>query len=306
MGGPNARVVCGPGMVELGQAMARELGEPPCLATVEHFPDGELHVVLQDEVAGREVALLESLTAPIGERLVELALLADACRRAGANQSIAVLPYFAYARQDRCRQAGEALGGEAVARLVAAAELGRVIAVDLHSKAAEGWFGVPVTHLTAMTALAEAARPSLAPEAVVVSPDLGGAKRAQWVANALGLPLAVVHKARRSGEEVTVHQVLGDVRGHAIVLVDDIISTGGTLEAAVKALRAQGCADDITVLATHALLVGKAIERLGAAGLRRLIRSDSVPAPAGLPFEQLVVPLAPLLASAIGLHQPRP
>jgi ribose-phosphate pyrophosphokinase len=293
------RIIFGPEMAEMGGAIARELGEQPSPATVERFPDGEMHVVLPDDVAGRDVVLVQSLMAPVGERLVELALLADACRRVGANKLTAVLPYFAYARQDHCTQVGEALGGEVMARLASTAGFSKVIAVDLHSEAPAGWFGAPLEHVTALTSLAEAMRPSLPPDSVVVSPDLGGAKRADRVARVLGLPLAIVHKSRLSAHEVAVHRVLGDVRGRAVVIVDDLISTGGTIEAAVKALRSEKCAPTINVLATHALLVGSAVERLRAAPIQRLIHSDSLPSTRALPFPHVVVPLAPLLAAAI-------
>jgi ribose-phosphate pyrophosphokinase len=243
--------------------------------------------------------LLQSLAAPAGEALLELALLSDACRRGGAREQIVVLPYVAYARQDRCTQAGEALGGEVVARLASGGRIAQVVAVDLHSDAAAGWFGVPVHHVSALPALAETIRPLLPARTVIVSPDLGGAKRAERVARTLGLPLALVHKQRRGASDVVVHRVLGDVRGAAIVIVDDLISTGGTIEAAVHALRAEGCVDNISVLATHALLVGKAVERLSAAGIRRLVRTDSIPPVADLPFPAPLVSLAPLLATIL-------
>lgn len=293
------RVVGGADMAGMAAAIAAELGEHPVRPSVERFPDGEMHVVVPDGVAGREVALLQALTAPVGEKLVELALLADACRRAGASRLTGVIPYFSYARQDHCTQAGEALGGEVMARLVATSGLGRVIAADLHSEVATAWFGAQVEHVSAMNALTEAVRPSLPRESVVVSPDLGGAKRAERVARLLGLPLAIVHKSRQSGTEVVVHRVLGDVRGRAVIIVDDMISTGGTIEAAVRALRSEQCAPEVTVLATHALLVGNAIERLRSSRVQRLVHTDSVPCPSDLPFDHLVVPLAPLLAGVI-------
>ncbi|RPH67942.1 MAG: ribose-phosphate pyrophosphokinase [Myxococcaceae bacterium] len=290
-------VVCGPEMGQMGSALARELGEPVCQATVERFPDGELHVVLPERVAGHEVILVQSLTSPAGERLIELSLLADACRRARASSLTLLLPYFAYARQDRRTRDGEALGGEVLAGLVSTGGFDRIVAVDLHSDAALGWFRAPLQHLSVVTDLAESVRASLPPASVVVSPDLGGAKRAERVARLLERPLAIVHKTR--GERgVVVHRILGDVRGRAVLIVDDIISTGGTIEAATRALRQAQCEPSFTVLATHSLLVGDAVDRLRGAGIGCLIHSDSVP-PREVPFPEIAVPLAPIVASAI-------
>lgn len=283
----------------MGESLARELGQPLGRAIFERFPDGELHVVLSDEVAGTDVVLVQSLVAPVGDKLLELVLLADACRRAGAKSVTAALPYFAYSRQDRSTRMGEALGGEVLARLVSTAGFSRIATVDLHSEAAQGWFAAPLEHLTATSALAEAVRPFLAPGSVVVSPDLGGSRRAERVASALKLPLAVLHKTRHSGHEVAIHEVLGDVRGKSVVLVDDMISTGGTLVAAVNALGAAGCAPNPIVLATHALLVERATERLAHARIGRLVHTDSVPGPGETPFPRIVVPVAPLFAQAL-------
>jgi ribose-phosphate pyrophosphokinase len=293
-------LVCGAQGGPLAEAISRALDEPLCRAYVETFPDGETHLVVPEDLGERDLFLVHSLNAPAGERLVELCLLADACRRAGARSLTAVLPYVAYARQDRASRMGEAVGGPVMARLVASAGFHEVIAVDLHSEAAEGWFGESLRHLSALPALAEAARPFVPPGSVVVSPDLGGAKRAEKVARLLELPLALVHKSRRSAQEVFVHRVLGDVRERACLVVDDLISTGGTLQAAIAALRERGCAPSVVVLATHALLVDGARARLQGAGIERLVHSDSVPGSgAPLPFGHQVVSLAPLLASAI-------
>lgn len=295
----NGVVIAGAEMADLGATLAGELGCTFSLPLSERFPDGERHVELREKVRGRSVALVYSLVAPVGEALVELALVADACRRDGAKELIGVLPYFAYARQDR-RTAGEPLGGQVLATLVNACGFSRVIGVDLHSESAQGWFSGLFEHVSAAPLLIEAVRPVLLPGSVVVSPDLGGAKRAARISRALGLPLAVIHKTRTSAEAVEVHRVLGEVRGCNVLIVDDMISTAGTIVSAVAALRGQGCAADVSVAATHALLVGDAVKRLAGAGIRRLIHSDSVPlAKHELPFRRDVVRLAPLLAAAL-------
>jgi ribose-phosphate pyrophosphokinase len=284
----------GPLAERVAAALGKELGP----VKVQRFPDGELSVCVPDTVRGRDVYLLQPTGPPVESHLLELLLLADACRRAGAARLTAVVPYFGYARQDRRAGGREAVGGRLVADLMAGGGLDRVVAVDLHTAALEGFFTMPLEHLTAMPLLLDTVRPDVPADAVVVSPDLGAAKLAERYARALDLPVAVVHKIRLSGEEVRVTRVVGDVRGRTPLIVDDMISTGGTIEAAVAALLATGCRPPVVALATHALLVGSAIERLRAVPLRRLVVTDSLPLPdTGLPLR--VVGLAPLLAQAI-------
>jgi ribose-phosphate pyrophosphokinase len=173
------------------------------------------------------------------------------------------------------------------------------VAVNLHTASLEGCFNMPLEHLNAGSLLAEAVRPYAGPGAVVVSPDLGAVKLAERYARQLQLPLAIVHKSRVSGSEVSVQGLVGEVRGLRPIIVDDLISTGGTIAAAAALIHKEGCADEITVAATHALLVGPAVERLAQVPIRRLISTDSVMPRSGLPFEHEVVGLAPLLADAI-------
>jgi ribose-phosphate pyrophosphokinase len=177
----------------------------------------------------------------------------------------------------------------------------RLVAVDLHSPAVEGCFNIPVEHLSAMPLLADHLLRTATPGSVVVSPDLGAVKRAERYAAQLKLPVAVVHKHRMSGSQVQTRGITGEVEDCAPILVDDMISTAGTIEAAVSALLEAGCARDITVVATHALLVGPAIDRLQRLPLRRLLTTDSVPLPERLPFPVEVVSIAPLLARSIEL-----
>ncbi|MDY7224914.1 ribose-phosphate diphosphokinase [Hyalangium rubrum] len=287
----------------LGEAVAKVLGLELGRCVVDRFPDGEHHVEVAEEVRGCDVYLLQPLGPPVDSHLMELLLLVDACRRRGAARVTAVVPYLAYARHDRRETGREPLGARLVADMIRAAGVDRLISVDLHSPAVEGCFNIPVEHLSAMPLLAEHLRGTAAPRSVIVSPDLGAVKRAERYAAHLKLPVAVVHKRRMSGSEVQAHNITGEVKGCAPILVDDMISTAGTIEAAVQALLEAGCAPDVTVVASHALLVGPAIERLQRLSLRRLLTTDSVPRPERLPVPVEVVSIAPLLARAIeSLH----
>jgi ribose-phosphate pyrophosphokinase len=223
--------------------------------------------------------------------LLELWFLADACRRAGAAHLTAIVPYFGYARQDRRASGREAVGARLIADLFAASGLQRLVAVDLHSAALEGFFAIPVEHLSAVSLLAEAVRPLVA--------DLGAVKLAERYARSLHRPMAIVDKERLSGEEVRVRRVVGRVEGCPVLVADDMISTGGTVQAAIQALLAAGCAADVTVAASHGLFVGPVVERLRPLPVRRLLATDSVAAPAQLPCPVHGVSLAPLLAEAI-------
>jgi ribose-phosphate pyrophosphokinase len=233
---------------------------------------------------------------------MELVFLADACRRAGAARLTAVIPYFGYARQDRRATGREAVGAAIVAALIEAARFARVIAVDLHAPEIEGFFRIPVEHLSATRLLAEAIRPS--GDSVIVAPDLGAVKLAERYQSHLRLPVVVIHKTRVSGSDVVLRTIIGDVKERAPIIVDDMITTGGTVEAAVKGLLEAGCRPDVSVVATHALFVGPAVARLQALPIRQLIGSDTVQSVTDLPAHFQVVNVAPLIADAIGkLHR---
>ncbi|MFZ5445875.1 MAG: ribose-phosphate diphosphokinase [Myxococcota bacterium] len=284
---------------QLAEALARELSMPLGPCRVERFPDGELDIALSADVRDAEVYVVQSLHAPVGEHLLELALLSDVCQRAGAESVTAVVPYLGYARQDRRVSGQEPLGARVVAELIAAGRVDRVICLDLHSRAVEGCFPRPVEHADAVPLLIEHVRACVTAPAVVVSPDLGAVKRAEAFARPLGLPVAVVHKQRLSGQDVKAQGVVGDVEGKQVVVVDDMISTGGTLVAAVETVLAHGALAPVTVVASHGLFVGPARERLAKVPLARVVVTDSVPfsgAP-GFPLER--VPSAPALAAVI-------
>jgi ribose-phosphate pyrophosphokinase len=283
----------------LAAAVAEQLGVPLGSRLAYRFPDGELHVELQESVRGHDVYLIQPTSHPVEAHLLELWLLADACRRAGAAYLTAVVPYFGYARQDRRASGREAVGARLIADLFAASGLQRLVAVDLHSAPLEGFFAVPVEHLSAVLLLAEAVQPLIPANAVVVAPDLGAVKLAERYASRLHLPMAIIDKERLTGEEVRVRRVVGRVEGCPVLVVDDMISTGGTVQAAIQALLAAGCAPEATVVASHGLFVGPVVERLRPLPVRRLLATDSVVAPAQLPFPVHGVSLAPLLSEAI-------
>jgi ribose-phosphate pyrophosphokinase len=283
----------------LAEGIARELGLELGERELGRFPDGELRVEIGGSVRGHDVYLLQPTFPAPETAILELLLLADACRRAGAARVTAVVPYFAYARQDRRSRGREPVGARLVADLLATAEIDHAVVVDVHTPAVEGFFSIPLEHLTAVPLLAEALRPRLAPDSVIVAPDLGAAKLASRYARRLGLPVAIVHKTRVSGSEVSVRSLTGEVRGRAPVLVDDMISTGATLAAAVDSLLEQGCRPEVTVAVSHALLVGPAAERLTALPIREILATDTVATPDDTGLPTTTASVAPLLADSI-------
>jgi len=290
----------------LAEAVAQTLGLPLGVTSLHRFPDGELHVAVRDSLRGHDVYLLQPTSPPFETHFLELLLLADACLRAGAARLTAVVPYFGYARQDRRASGREPVGARLIADLFSAAGIQRLVTIDLHSPTLEGFFSFPLEHLTAVPELA-GAMGNGSRERVVVAPDLGAARLADRFGRALDLPVAMVHKTRITGEEVLVRGVTGDVAGRAPIIVDDMISTGATIAAAVAALREAGCRPPITVVATHALLVGGAVARLQQLPFERMIVTDSVaipPAAVALPLH--VVSVASCVAQSIGrLHHDR-
>ncbi len=295
----NLSLFAGTANPQLATGTAAALGIPLGERLIEHFPDGELHVEINESVRGHDVFLFQPTSAPIEEHLVELLLLADACQRAGAGRQMAIIPYFGYARQDRRMNGRQPVAVHVIAQLIGTSAIERLVAVDLHSAAIEGVLPMPLEHLSAVSMLAEAVRGVTGPDHVVVAPDLGATKLAEQYATLLDLPVAIVHKIRLSGDEVSVRRITGEVRDRAPIIVDDMISTGGTVAAAAAAAIQAGAKTDVTVVATHGLLVGPAVERLNQLPLRRLVVSDSVAQPKDLPFPSQVVSLAPLLATAI-------
>jgi ribose-phosphate pyrophosphokinase len=293
-------IVTGSSNYALAEEVAKNLGVELVPRILGRFPDGELNIEIKQSVRGCDVYLIEPTCPPVDEHFFELFLLADACRRAGATHLTAVIPYFGYARQDRRAHGREPVSLRLLADLIAASAVQRVVVVDFHSRAVESAFAVPVEHVSAISILANAVRPSVHKDGVVVSPDLGAVKMAEHYARLLGLSVAIIHKTRISGAEVTVQRIIGDVRDREIVVVDDMITTGGTIEKAIKALLDAGCSSSgIKVVASHGLFVGNAADRLAQLPIEKIYVSDSVPRPERSPLPLQVSSLAPLLAETI-------
>jgi ribose-phosphate pyrophosphokinase len=284
----------------LGRLVASELRTSVIDVPITRFPDGEVSVAVPD-VRNADVFVVHSTSPPVNDRVMDLVLILDACRRRGAARVTAVVPYFGYARQDRSGEGG-ALGARVIASMISA-NADRVVVVDPHSAALEGMTTVPLTTIRALPVLATALVPFLPEAAVIVAPDLGAVKLAERFSSVLGLPYAIVHKTRISGTEVRAGSVIGDVRGRTAVIVDDMISTAGTVVAAFHAVRSAGAADSVSIVATHGLFCELSEFRLKALPLHKILVTDTIQPPT-LSFPLEVVSMAPVLADFIRMCTP--
>jgi ribose-phosphate pyrophosphokinase len=273
---------------------------------LDRFPDGELRPVV-NPVRGDDVYVIQPTGPPVSDHLMELLLLLDACRRDGAGRITAVVPYFGYARQDRRGRSGEPVGARVVADALTASGAQCLVVVDPHSAALEAMCGIPVEMLTAAPALADALAPDVPGDAVIVAPDLGAVKLAEHYASLLQRPVAVVRKTRLTGATVRAEEIAGHVAGRPAIIVDDMISTGATIEAATRVVLAHGSTSGIVVAATHGLLVGGAARRLRGLPVRRVVTTDTLPQGRSAALALQVESVAPLLADAISrLHRNQP
>jgi ribose-phosphate pyrophosphokinase len=282
----------------LGAAVAAELGVRPGTCAVSRFPDGETTVRLDESVRGRDVYLVQSTAPPVNDHLMELLVFADACCRCAAARITAVLPYFGYARADKRHGRRDPITASLVAQLMQAAGINHVITLDLHAAQIEGFFQIPVDSLTAVPTFCHALRDRLPAGVVVVSPDTGRVAVATDYAHRLRSSVAILHKRRSSGTETAVTHVVGDVRDRSCLIIDDMISTGGTIARAIEALLAAGARPEIIVAASHGLFVGEARAQLSHRAIREVYVTDSVIVDRSWPRLR-VVPIAPLFAEAI-------
>ncbi|MDG1979085.1 MAG: ribose-phosphate pyrophosphokinase [Phycisphaerales bacterium] len=264
---------------DLAASMCTHLDLPMGQSTSSEFPDGEIFVKLDEDVRGRDCFVVQPTCQPVNDSLIELLVYIDCLRRASAKRITAVIPYFGYARQDRKDEGRVPITAKMVANLVTAAGADRVLCMDLHAAQIQGFFDIPVDHLSAAPVFVEhflASRDALR-EIVVVSPDVGNVKVANMYATVLGCDLAIVDKRRQSGTEVTVKNLIGDVDGRTVLMFDDMISTAGTVCEAARLVKERG-ATDVVVSATHPVLVGMAMERIADSPISRVNVCDTIPA----------------------------
>jgi ribose-phosphate pyrophosphokinase len=273
----NLKVFSGRSNRPLAEKIARELGEELGQCEIKTFSDGEIWVKYSENIRGSDVYIIQS-TNPPAENLLELLIMIDAARRASARKVNAVIPYFGYARQDRKDQPRVSITAKLVANLITEAGADRVITMDLHAPQIQGFFDIPVDHLYSSAVLVTHFKKMRLANLAVASPDVGGIKMARAYAKRLEAELILIDKRRPRQNEAEVMNIIGEVRGKNILIVDDLVDTAGTLCNAVKALKGAG-AKEVYAACTHPVLSGNAIERINASGLAKIVVTDSLPLP---------------------------
>ncbi len=298
----NLVLVSGRAHPALAEAVAKELGTELVPAETRTFANGEIYARYGDSVRGCDAFVMQSHCAPINEWLMEQLIMVDALKRASAKRITVVAPFYPYARQDKKGRGREPISARLVADLFKAAGADRIMSVDLHAAQIQGFFDGPVDHLFAMPVLLEHFKKQLDPDTVtVVSPDMGRVRVADIWSDKLGAPLAIIHKRRdpKVPNQVSVHEIVGEVKGRVCLLVDDLIDTGRTIAKAAEALKANG-ATGVVVAATHAVFSDPAVEVLQSDFIDQVVVTDTLPLSADKHWDRLtVLPIAPLLARAI-------
>ena len=284
---------------QLAEAIAGHLGVPGGGAEVSSFSNGEIKVLIKENVRGRDVYVIQPTCQPANDTLMELLIMIDALRRSSARRITAVLPYYGYARQDRKTRGREPITAKLVANLITQAGAGRVLTIDLHAGQIQGFFDIPVDNLSGVPILADYFRRKGLQDPIVVSPDPGGVPRARDMADRLGVPLAIIDKRRPEPNVAQVMNIIGDVKNRTVILVDDMIDTAGTIAQGAVALREKG-AKEVYVCATHPVFSGAAQEMLAQAPIEEVVVTNTIPIRSSFKLDKLkVLSVAPLVAEAI-------
>ncbi|MGD0571484.1 MAG: ribose-phosphate pyrophosphokinase [Sedimentisphaerales bacterium] len=272
----NIKIFSGCSNEPLAKAVCEYLELPVGGAKIEKFPDGEKIIRVEDDVRGRDCFVLQSTCSPVDENLVELLIYLDCLKRASAKRVTAVIPYFGYARQDRKDEGRVPITAKLVANVITAAGADRILAIDLHAQQLQGFFDIPVDHLTGELVLSNYFRDKKLENLTVVSPDVGNIKIASRYASHLGGDLAIVHKRRISGSQVQAQELIGNVEGRNVLMCDDMITTAGTICSAAALVKERG-AKKIYVGATHGVFAPGAVEKLSKAPVDEIVVTDTIP-----------------------------
>ncbi len=276
------KIISGTSNVNLAKAVAGNLGIPLADVTVGRFSDGEIQVVINESVRDCDVFVIQSLSRPANDYIMEMLIIADALKRASAGRITAVIPYFAYGRQDRKVNPRDPISAKLLADIIMASGINHIVVIDLHAKQVEGFFDIPVDHLEARPVLLDyfISKGLGGEDTVVVSPDIGGVARARNFAKVLGSPIAIIDKRRPKPNVSEVMNVIGDVEGKRAIIVDDIIDTAGTIVNASRAIKERGAAE-VYIACTHPVFSGPAVERLSNVVregiVKEVVVTDTIP-----------------------------
>ena len=290
------KIFAGSSSIEFAKEVCQSLDVPLSKAEIKRFSDGEISVQIAESVRGRDVFIVQSTGAPSNDNLMELLIMTDALRRSSANSITAVVPYFGYARQDRKAAPRVPITARLVADMYEKAGIDRVITIDLHAGQIQGFFDIPVDNLYGAIIFQEYIQSKNLKNPIIASPDIGGVARARYFAKNLGLEMVIVDKRREKANESEVMNIIGDVKGKDVIMIDDMVDTAGTMVKGAAALKANG-ATSVMACATHGVLSGKAYENLKNDALDELIISNTL---VTKPMEKIkVLTVAPLFGEVI-------
>ena len=297
--GKKLKIFTGNANPALAKEICDYLGLPLGEAFVGRFNNGEVQIMIDESVRGKDVFIIQPTSYPVNDNLMELMVMADALKRASARHITAVVPYYGYARQDRKTRGREPITAKLVANLMQTSGITRLVTIDLHAGQIQGFFDVPVDHLYGASILAKYINEKNLEDVIVVSPDLGGVTRARDLADRIGAPIAIIEKKRPEPGVAKVMNLIGDVKGKNCIIVDDIVDTAGTLVEGAKALEEFG-AKSVMAAVTHAVLTDPASERIANSNIKELIVTNTMPLPENCKLENVTqLSVAPLLGEAI-------
>lgn len=297
--GKKLKIFTGNANPALAKEICDYLGLPLGEAFVGRFNNGEVQIMIDESVRGKDVFIIQPTSYPVNDNLMELMVIADALKRASARHITAVVPYYGYARQDRKTRGREPITAKLVANLMQTAGITRLVTVDLHAGQIQGFFDVPVDHLFGASILAKYINEKNMEDVIVVSPDLGGVTRARDLADRIGAPIAIIEKKRPEPGVAKVMNLIGDVAGKNCIIIDDIVDTAGSLVEGAKALEEFG-AKSVTAAVTHAVLTDPASERIANSNIKELIVTNTIPLPENCKLPNITqLSVAPLLGEAI-------